>query len=88
MEAILSRLKSLLLKAWTHVLVKEKILLGCVHSIDNCSEKGLVWNTVTNGELSEITSLKDDEISSLTVHSLFKVIVKGGFTHRAVFHKV
>ena len=72
----MTKTKLLLQKTWPHVLAKkmnDKILLGNIHLIDTDCDKGLVWNTLTNEKLMEITTLKEEEILSLTVNSVFKV---------------
>ena len=68
-----------MLKTWPHLVkaIDSNTLLGYIHIIDLDSAKGLVWNTVTNGKALEISSLKDNEIESLTIHSLFKVCYQG-----------
>ncbi len=51
----------------------DTVFLGYVHLIDIDPSEGLVWNIVTNGKMKEIISLRDEEISSLTIPNLFKV---------------
>ena len=76
---ILGKIKVVVQKTWPHILAKrveasDLLLLGFVYLISTDPTEGLVWSTITNGKQLEIMSLRNEEIASLTVHSLFKVI--------------
>jgi hypothetical protein len=73
----LSTVKSLLQKAWPHLLVKRlkpaEIVVpsGCVHMISTRSDEGLVWNTLSRTQVTEeIFFMKPEE---LRMNSIFEV---------------